>query len=80
MNPNKMNSAYSTTGVTDAAAKKRRMQSSLGSNWLAFVIGAYCAIAFCFVGTLSAFHFYLVSNNMTTYESFRIRRCEPPPR
>lgn len=62
-----------TRGYPDSA-RKGRVDKAVRDNWLQLLIGAYCFISLFFVGALAAMHTYLVSKNMTTYESFRIRR------
>nr|GMD39907.1 probable protein S-acyltransferase 1 [Ipomoea batatas] len=53
------------------------LQGSLCSRMSEDVVSAilvvYCFFAVWFVGGLSVFHFYLLSHNQTTYESFRYR-------
>ncbi|KAG0488173.1 hypothetical protein HPP92_006751 [Vanilla planifolia] len=59
---------------------KKIMDSEESSIWKAMgktpasiVLIIYTFIAVWFVGGLSAFHFYLISTNQTTYENFRYR-------
>ncbi|KAL4272724.1 hypothetical protein GQ457_13G010800 [Hibiscus cannabinus] len=47
--------------------------TAMSRDVLSVVLILYCFIVVWFVGGLTVFHFYLISTNQTTYESFRYR-------
>ncbi|XP_039023063.1 probable protein S-acyltransferase 3 [Hibiscus syriacus] len=47
--------------------------NAVSRDILSVVLILYCFIVVWFVGGLTVFHFYLISTNQTTYESFRYR-------
>ncbi|GMI64793.1 hypothetical protein like AT5G05070 [Hibiscus trionum] len=47
--------------------------TAVSRDVLSVILILYCFIVVWFVGGLTVFHFYLISTNQTTYESFRYR-------
>ncbi|KAA3465244.1 putative protein S-acyltransferase 1 [Gossypium australe] len=47
--------------------------TAISRDILSVILILYCFIVVWFVGGLTVFHFYLISTNQTTYESFRYR-------
>ncbi|KAK7377974.1 hypothetical protein VNO80_03410 [Phaseolus coccineus] len=50
---------------------KRNVWKTISRDYLSDFLIIYCFIAVWFVGGLTAFHFYLICTNQTTYENFR---------
>ncbi|KAK9664482.1 hypothetical protein RND81_14G045400 [Saponaria officinalis] len=46
---------------------------AMSHDVLSVILIVYCFVSVWFVGGLTAFHFYLISTNQTTYENFRYR-------
>ncbi|KAL9237886.1 hypothetical protein vseg_012383 [Gypsophila vaccaria] len=49
------------------------MWKAMSHDVLSVILIVYCFVSVWFVGGLTAFHFYLISTNQTTYENFRYR-------
>ncbi|XP_057767388.1 probable protein S-acyltransferase 4 [Salvia miltiorrhiza] len=50
-----------------------RILKAMSGDVPSVFLTVYCFVAVWFVGGLTAFHFYLISTNQTTYENFRYR-------
>ncbi|XP_057950286.1 probable protein S-acyltransferase 4 [Malania oleifera] len=52
---------------------RKKFLNAISDDILSDFLIVYCFIAIWFVGGLTAFHFYLICTNQTTYENFRYR-------
>ncbi|XP_057437857.1 probable protein S-acyltransferase 4 [Lotus japonicus] len=50
---------------------QNKVLKTIAHDYVADILIIYCFIAIWFVGGLTAFHFYLLCTNQTTYENFR---------
>lgn len=50
---------------------RNNLLNSISNDYISDFLIVYCFIAIWFVGGLTAFHFYLICTNQTTYENFR---------
>ncbi|KAK9671290.1 hypothetical protein RND81_12G019500 [Saponaria officinalis] len=53
--------------------ERKGIWKAMSHDALSVILIVYCFVAVWFVGGLTAFHFYLMSTNQTTYENFRYR-------
>ncbi|KAH9602301.1 hypothetical protein KSS87_012979 [Heliosperma pusillum] len=53
--------------------ERKGIWKAMSRDVLSVILIVYCFVAVWFVGGLTAFHFYLMSTNQTTYENFRYR-------
>ncbi|ESW33912.1 hypothetical protein PHAVU_001G108600 [Phaseolus vulgaris] len=56
---------------TCVSISERNVWKTISRDYLSDFLIIYCFIAVWFVGGLTAFHFYLICTNQTTYENFR---------
>ncbi|KAL9240055.1 hypothetical protein vseg_014316 [Gypsophila vaccaria] len=62
-----------TFSLINLLRKRGPLLNSMSDDVVSVVLVCYCFVVVWFVGGLTVFHFYLMSTNQTTYESFRYR-------
>ncbi|XP_019187731.1 PREDICTED: probable protein S-acyltransferase 1 isoform X2 [Ipomoea nil] len=62
-----------TFSLMNLLHQRGSLLSRMSEDVVSAILVFYCFFAVWFVGGLSFFHFYLLSHNQTTYESFRYR-------
>lgn len=64
---------FSLINLIEKSHQNNHMWKTISRNAVSDFLIVYCFVAVWFVGGLSAFHFYLMCSNQTTYENFRYR-------